>query len=135
MKTPLAVSAVILAACCVAATPDTWAERKSVTFEELQKGFAQPSMAYAPFAFWFWDAPLDPARASDEAERMLGQGFMPGYAHPRTGLPAEEWLSPKWFRTLDAALTKVEKATWAIATSTTGRAAAPAGGCSPSTPS
>ena len=39
--------------------PTNWGVRRPVAFDELQRGFDQPDRLYAPFAFWFWDAPLD----------------------------------------------------------------------------
>ena len=36
-----------------------WGQRKKIDFEQLQTNFDQPDMIYAPFAFWFWDTPLD----------------------------------------------------------------------------
>jgi hypothetical protein len=35
---------------------------------------------------------------------MCRQGLNPGYAHPRNGLPKDEWLSPLWFESFEAAL-------------------------------
>jgi len=101
------------------ARPGTWAERKPITFEQLRKGFAQPDMAYAPFAFWFWDEPLQPDKAEKMARKMAEQRFNPGYAHPRTTgpgvappnpLPPEQWLSPLWFKSFAAALGQAEAA-------------------------
>jgi len=58
------------------------AERKKVSFEKLQTDFADPEMIYAPFAFWFWDTPLDPALTAAMAKEMTRQRLNPGYAHP-----------------------------------------------------
>ncbi|MEW6071370.1 MAG: glycosylhydrolase-like jelly roll fold domain-containing protein [Planctomycetota bacterium] len=90
--------------------PSNWGERREVTFADLQAGFAAPSRIYAPFAFWFFDAPLDPAHVAAMAAEMCRQGMNPGYAHPRRGLPREEWLSPLWFDSLDAARREAEAA-------------------------
>jgi hypothetical protein len=90
--------------------PANWGPLREVSFEQLKAGFEQPDMIYAPFMFWFWDAPLDVKQAADMAEEMARRRMNPGYAHPRNGLPHEEWLSPKWFESLDAALKKAEAA-------------------------
>lgn len=106
------------------------AYRHPIAFESLREQFAQPDMLYAPYAFWFYDAPLDPKLAADMARKMAAKGFNPGYAHARSSaaepycatlappipgktpglLPHEQWLSPLWFDTLNAALTESEKA-------------------------
>ena len=91
-------------------TPANWGVRPSATFEELQRHFKEPDKLYAPFAFWFWDAPLDRAQAAAMAAEMCRQGFNPGYIHGRTGLPTEQWLSPEWFEAVDAALQTTEQA-------------------------
>ena len=84
--------------------------RRTVSYAELRRGFSQPSLIYAPYAFWFWDAPPDPKRAADVAAEMCRQGFMPGYAHPRSGMPRNQWLTTEWFDAVDAALRAVERA-------------------------
>jgi len=86
------------------------AQRKEISFEELKSEFRQPDMIYAPFAFWFFDTALDPEHAARMAAEISRQRMNPGYAHPRRGLPREEWLSPLWFETFDAALKKAEAA-------------------------
>ena len=93
--------------------PHNWAQREPVSFSELQLGFAEPDMRYAPFTFWFWDEPLDPDKAAKMAKKMTEQRLNPGYAHARMNqagqedLPRRQWLSPLWFeafgRVLDAA--------------------------------
>jgi len=104
---PLMVATITLAA---SNQPPNAAGRKPTSFSQLQKGFSQPDMIYAPFAFWFWDAPLDEQLAADMAETMSRQRMNPGYAHPRKGLPPEQWLSEKWFTSVNAALKKAEAA-------------------------
>ncbi len=104
--------------------------RQSISFHDLRTQFKQPDMLYAPFAFWFYDAPLDPRLAAAMAAKMSGKGLNPGYAHARSSgaepyckpldhpipgktlslLPHDQWLSPLWFETLDAALKESEKA-------------------------
>ena len=101
-----------------------------MSFGDLRKQFGQPDMLYAPFAFWFYDAPLDPVLAANMAKKMAGKGLNPGYFHARSSaaepycitlcpeipgktsslLPHEQWLSPLWFETLDAALKETEQA-------------------------
>ncbi len=85
-------------------------ERPQHTFAELQQQFADPDLLYAPFAFWFWDAPLDPEQTARMAAEMLAQGLNPGYAHPRHGLPHDEWLTEPWFDAFDAALAPTREA-------------------------
>ena len=91
-------------AVAAAAAPDHAGLRKSVTFDELKANFAQPDMMYAPFMFWFWDAPIDKAQAGEIAQKLAAQRINPGYSHARhsiaTGapsLPVAGWLSPLWF--------------------------------------
>ncbi|MEW6743928.1 MAG: glycosyl hydrolase [Planctomycetota bacterium] len=83
--------------------PRTRAQRPAVTFDELKRGFADPDLIYAPFAFWFWDTGLDPEHAAAMASEMARQRLNPGYAHARNGLPREQWLSPLWFEAFGAA--------------------------------
>lgn len=104
------LSATIAAATPQQAAPPDPGARPRLTFAEVEREFASPSMRYAPFAFWFWDAPLDPAQAASMAEEMCRQGLNPGYAHARRGLPREQWLSPLWFESFAAALGKAEEA-------------------------
>ncbi len=91
----------------------TLADRPAVPFSQLANGFADPPRHYAPFVFWFWDEPLNTAKMQQMASEMASKGLNPGYAHPRTAapgvrnqhpLPPEQWLSPEWFTTFDAAL-------------------------------
>ena len=88
--------------------------RTDVPFDTLRASFQDPDMIYAPFIFWFWDEPLDPARMADMARTMAGQRFSPGYAHARrsmvgtSDLPDAEWLGDKWFASFDAALKEAE---------------------------
>lgn len=108
--------------------PPNYGQIQSAKFGELQGGFPQPDMIYAPFVFWFWDEPLDagtyPAKARDMAREMMKQGLNPGYAHPRKScfdihgrpatmkpspsLPKDQWLSGKWFDSFGAALESAE---------------------------
>jgi len=86
------------------------AMRRPIAFSSLVRGFAEPDLFYAPFAFWFWDAPLDPAEAAYQAREMCRQRLNPGYAHARYGLPREQWLSPLWFDSLDGAVAETDAA-------------------------
>ena len=108
--------------------------RTVLTFEALRTEFKQPAMTYAPFAFWFYDAPLDVELAARMAGEMARKGMNPGYAHARSSaaepycrtlckeipgktpglLPHDQWLSPLWFATLDAALGAAEQANAAL---------------------
>lgn len=94
--------------------PENWGKRKSVSYERLRKEFRDPDMIYAPFIFWFWDEPLDPAKMAGMSRVMCGQRFNPGYAHARVSmvktpdLPGGEWLGDKWFAAFDAALKEAE---------------------------
>lgn len=87
---------------------ENWGQRKAISYEQLQESFADPDMIYGPFAFWFWDTELDVGHASRMAEEMVKQRLNPGYAHPRRGLPSEQWLSPLWFESFGAAVEKAE---------------------------
>ncbi|MCX5768823.1 MAG: glycosyl hydrolase [Candidatus Hydrogenedentes bacterium] len=98
------------------AAPDNAGLRKQVTFDEIKANFAQPDMLYAPFMFWFWDAPIDKAQAVEVAQKLAAQRINPGYAHARhsiaTGapsLPVEDWLSPLWFDALSDVVNVAEK--------------------------
>ncbi|MGB8959669.1 MAG: glycosyl hydrolase [Candidatus Aminicenantales bacterium] len=88
--------------------------RTSVPFEKVRATFQDPDMIYAPFIFWFWDEPLDPAKMAEMSRIMAGQRFSPGYAHARRSmvgtpdLPDAEWLGDKWFASFDAALKEAE---------------------------
>ncbi len=83
---------------------------KPVSFPELSKQFANPDNFYGPFAFWFWDEPLQAGKASKQAASMMTQGLNPGYAHGRIsiqggpGLPDAQWLGPEWWREFSSAL-------------------------------
>jgi len=95
--------------------PANWGARKDVPFESLQKGFQNPDMIYAPFIFWFWDEPLNPAKMAEMSRVMCSQRFNPGYAHARRSmvrtpdLPDGEWLHDKWFGAFSAALEEAEQ--------------------------
>lgn len=85
-------------------------QRPRYSFERLGQEFSTPSMRYAPFAFWFWDAPLDAGQTAAMAAEMSRQGLNPGYAHARVGLPREEWLGEPWFDAYGAALDEAREA-------------------------
>lgn len=88
--------------------------RAAVPFETVRASFPDPDMIYAPFIFWFWDEPLDPAKMAGMSRVMASQRFSPGYAHARKSmvgtpdLPDAEWLGDKWFAAFDAALKEAE---------------------------
>lgn len=107
--------------------PPNYGQIQAAKFGDLLTGFSQPDMIYAPFAFWFWDEPLDagkyPNKARDMARKMMEQGMNPGYAHPRRSgsdifgpgvmapspsLPKDQWLSKEWFDSFGAALQSAE---------------------------
>ncbi|MBN1817677.1 MAG: hypothetical protein JW828_09965, partial [Sedimentisphaerales bacterium] len=96
--------------------PSNGGQRKSISFEQLEKQFAEPDMIYAPFTFWFWDEPIQPDKMEKMAETMTRQRLNPGYAHGRMGmvglpdLPREQWLGPLWMEAFDKALAKAEAA-------------------------
>ena len=100
----------ISTAAIAADRPKTLAARPVLGFSEVQRGFKTPGMAYAPFMFWFWDEPLDPAKMAEMSRVMISQGFNPGYAHARRSmvgtpdLPDNQWLTDPWFTAFDAAL-------------------------------
>jgi hypothetical protein len=100
----------ISTAAIAADRPKTLAARPVIGFSEVQSDFKSPGMAYAPFIFWFWDEPLDPAKMAEMSRVMVSQGFNPGYAHARRSmvgtpdLPDDQWLTDPWFTAFDAAL-------------------------------
>ncbi len=121
--TVLTVALSVLPACrrsqspAAPAAPDRPANRgvrTAVPFETIRASFAEPDMTYAPFIFWFWDEPLDPAKMAEMSRTMLSQRFSPGYAHARRSmvgtpdLPDSEWLGDAWFASFDAALKEAE---------------------------
>jgi hypothetical protein len=99
-----------ISAAIAADRPKTLAARPAIGFSEVQSDFKTPGMAYAPFMFWFWDEPLDPAKMAEMSRVMISQGFNPGYAHARRSmvgtpdLPDNQWLTDPWFTAFDAAL-------------------------------
>jgi hypothetical protein len=90
--------------------PSHWGQRKTPSFNDLHQNFDQPDMIYAPFAFWFWDAPLDKFLIADMSREMCRQRMYPGYVHARWGMPREHWLSQFWFESFDSALKEAEAA-------------------------
>ena len=100
----------ISTAAIAADRPKTLAARPVIGFSEVQSDFKTPGMAYAPFMFWFWDEPLDPAKMAEMSRVMISQGFNPGYAHARRSmvgtpdLPDNQWLTDPWFTAFDAVL-------------------------------
>ena len=94
--------------------PPNQGRRMSVPFDTLRARFRDPDLIYAPFVFWFWDEPLDPAKMGEMSRVMVGQRFNPGYAHARKSmvgtpdLPDAEWLGDKWFEAFGAALGEAE---------------------------
>lgn len=97
-----------------ASRPKTLASRPAIGFSEVQSDFKTPGMAYAPFMFWFWDEPLNPAKMAEMSRVMVSEGFNPGYAHARRSmvgtpdLPDDQWLTAPWFTAFDAALTEAK---------------------------
>jgi hypothetical protein len=94
--------------------PSNWGMKRAVPFETLRADFKNPDMIYAPFVFWFWDEPLDPAKMAEMSRVMVSQRFNPGYAHARKSmvgtpdLPDADWLGDKWFEAFGAALKEAE---------------------------
>jgi len=103
----LAVVFIIPLAACTPETRQTGqnkAVRPTTSFEELSQQFSDPDMLYAPFTFWFWDTNLEPELVREMTIGMMEERMNPGYAHPRHGLPHDEWLSQLWFECLEASL-------------------------------
>jgi len=88
---------IVILVSCNSVVGSNLGQRKKVSINQLKTDFADPDMAYAPFAFWFWDRPLDANQVTDIAEEMCKQGMNPGYAHGRNGLPHDQWVTDKWF--------------------------------------
>jgi hypothetical protein len=109
-RTTLIAALFLSIATCAVARPKTLADRPVMDFTQAQQAFKSPRMAYAPFMFWFWDEPLDPAKMAEMSRVMLSQGFNPGYAHARHSmvgtpdLPDDQWLTDPWFTAFDATL-------------------------------
>jgi hypothetical protein len=84
-------------------------------FSQLPSQFTTPDRIYAPFAFWFWDEPLDAAKMAEMSRIMSSQGMNPGYAHARMSmvgtpsLPGGQWLGDPWFAAFSAALNEADK--------------------------
>ncbi len=86
-------------------------DKPTAFFSQIEQHFKNPDMQYAPFMFWFWDAPLDSVAVRHHMEtmttNMLDQHLNPGYVHARMSmvdtpnLPLKQWLSPMWFKTFD----------------------------------
>lgn len=88
-------------------------QKASDTYSQVKENFLNPDMKYAPYEFWFWDQDLNTLgiKPQDMARELSEKGFNPGYAHARPNyaqvyggggdyvkpLPAEQWLSTKWF--------------------------------------
>jgi hypothetical protein len=69
--------------------------QKKYTAAETRSHFHQPPKWFAPHAFWFWDAPLNPDSAASMAQEMTRQGLNPGYAHARhSGGPLQPFSLP-----------------------------------------
>lgn len=118
MKSPvLATLALLVTAPAVQAAPPSPnpGYKQPVRYEALKKGFSNPDMLFAPFAFWFWDEPLDTAKMARMAATMASQGMNPGYAHARMSmvgtpsLPPEQWLGEPWFAAFRASLGEATK--------------------------
>jgi hypothetical protein len=116
-----------------------YAKLKTESMFSINSNFKNPDMLYAPYIFWFWDEPLDPAiypqKPGNMAAKMLEQGLNPGYPHGRIcmteilgyqdggsnvanrpadfvvtkSLPQPEWLSEKWFDAYGEALNSTVK--------------------------
>jgi alpha-L-rhamnosidase len=115
----LIVTLAVLPSCrakapAVPSEPSNRGVRTAAPFETVRASFADPDMIYAPFIFWFWDEPLDPAKMAEMSRTLAGQRFNPGYAHARRSmvgtpdLPDAEWLGDAWFASFDAALKEAE---------------------------
>jgi hypothetical protein len=74
--------------------------------------FSDPDLSYAPFAFWFWNGPLDSDYISGMAAEMCRQRLNPGYVHTRlhSNFPTEWWISEAWFKAFVASLAKTAEA-------------------------
>ena len=91
--------------------------QENLSFADFQAKFRQPDMAYAPYAFWFWDQSPQTLgiKPEDMAREMWEKGINPGYAHARENyastmaretqevypITQEEWLSDAWFSALE----------------------------------
>jgi hypothetical protein len=96
------------------ARPTNAGMRPALPYATVRSSFRDPDMIYAPFIFWFWDEPLNPAKMGEMSRVMAGERFNPGYAHARhsmvgtADLPDAEWLGEAWFASFDAALKEAE---------------------------
>ncbi len=100
--------------CALGERPANWAERREAAFSAVEGGFGEPDMIYGPFAFWFWDEPIQAGKAAAMAGKMMEQRLNPGYPHGRMSqagtadLPIEQWLSDAWFGEFGGALAAAE---------------------------
>jgi hypothetical protein len=73
--------------------------------EIVREMFSNPPMFYAPHAFWFWDDSIRDERfPASMATEMAKQHLNPGYAHPRSGLPLDQYLYSPWFNSFGIAM-------------------------------
>jgi hypothetical protein len=78
--------------------------------EVVRKMFSNPPMFYAPHAFWFWDDTIrDEKFPASMVAEMAKQHLNPGYAHPRNGLPLDQYLYSPWFNSFGTAMTTAGK--------------------------
>lgn len=92
----------------------TVGRKPGVPLGNLYQDFLNPPRKFHPWAFWFWDHPLDIKELDSISERIMDAGMNPGYVHARfslggswigkswkmdedVALPESEWLSEKWF--------------------------------------
>ena len=84
----------ILMACGKAG--DELGKTRTLSFDEVEKAFADPGKEFRPAPLWTWNARV----THSDIDRMLsdfkGQGFGGAFIHPRPGLETE-YLSDDWF--------------------------------------
>ena len=68
----------------------------NISFDEVEKMFADPGKEFRPAPLWTWNARV----THDDIDRMLAdfkdQGFGGAFIHPRPGIETE-YLSEEWF--------------------------------------
>ena len=80
-----------------------------MTLNEAKKLFANPPLENRPSPFWFWNDHLDPKRLADQYDRLLDAGMGGAIMHARSGLPCDQYLDERWWRSIDAVVKRAHQ--------------------------